>query len=399
MSGAQASRGFSTALFGQFFVLTRHFFHRFFQNDIVDFADQMKEKLIGGMAFLAILGVQVANTILLKYSFLEEEGPSWVDKCIFFWLFMLILGLITVVEWDVIFPDRRDYLNLMPLPIRLRTLFLAKSASFFLFIGLFSLAAYAPASFSFAYFLTRFRSTSFLFLFQYMGAHMAAGLAACIFIFFLLVFLQGLLMSLLSYRLYKRVSLIIRFALLTSLIFLLVVSVTASVSIPQSFPNFPAMKDAKAGFLNLFPPAWFVGLYEYLLGNRDAFFATMTRIALGAVLASILAFFGAAAVSYSRHLKKSLEERRSRVWPNRAKSLLARGFDAVFLRNPTERAVFHFFGQTISRNPIHKMRLFNYLAVSSGLCLIMLGTAQFMRGQTVPSNRSQTRLAAAIGSE
>ena len=376
------------ARFGQFSVLTRHFFHRFFQNDIVDFEDQMKEKVIGGMAFLAILGVQVSHTLLLKYLFLEEEGPSWVDKSFFLWIFMLLLGLITVVEWDVIFPDRRDYLNLMPLPVSMKTLFLAKSASFFLFVGLFSAAAHAPSSFAFGYFLTRFRSDSFLFLLRYMGAHLVAGSAASIFLFFFLVFLQGFLMCLLSYGLYRRIALVIRFVLLTAIIFLLIVSLTASVTIPQSFSNFPAMKEAQARFLYAFPPMWFVGLYECLLGNTDPFFAAQGRIALWAVLLSVLAFFGAGAISYARHLKKSQEVRRERGPLKRIKDIFSRIFDVVILRNQTQRAAFHFFGQTLWRSIPHKMRLFNYLAFASGLCLIMLGTAQFMRSQMIPSNRT-----------
>jgi hypothetical protein len=373
---------------GQFSILTRHFFDRFFQNDIVDFEDQMKEKVIGGMAFLAILGLQVANAILFKYQFLDEEGPSWVDKCYFLWVFMLLLGFITVVEWDVIFPDRRDYLNIIPLPVKVRTFFLAKSASFFLFIGIYSVAAHALASFSFGYFLTRFRSGSPLYILRYMAAHLIAGSAANVFLFFLCVFVQGLLMSLLSYGLYKRISLIIRFVLLTSIVFLLIVSFTASVSIPQSFSNFPPMKDAQDPFLYAFPPMWFTGLYEYLLGNREPFFVTLSRFALWAVLASVLAFFGAAAISYTRHLKKSLEVRRGRLNLNKVKDLLSRGFDAIFLRNPTQRAVFHFFGQTLARSTVHKMRLFNYLAVSSALALIMLSTTQLLRSHMTVSNRS-----------
>jgi len=159
-----------------------------------------------------------------------------VDKCYFLWVFMLLLGFLTVVEWDVIFPDRRDYINIVPLPVRVRTLFLAKSASFFLFIGIYSAAAHSLASFSFGYFLTRFRSGSPLFILRYMGAHLIAGSAANIFLFFLCVFIQGLLMSLLSYGLYRRISLLLRFVLSTSIVFLLIVSVSASVSIPSPSP-------------------------------------------------------------------------------------------------------------------------------------------------------------------
>jgi len=133
---------------------------------------------------------------------------------------------------------------------------------------------------------------------------------------------------------------------------------------------------------------WFTGLYEYLLGNPDAFFATLSRFALGAVLVSVLAFFGVATTSYARHLKKSLEVRRGRIKLQKVKDVLSRVFDAVALRNPTQRAVFHFFGQTLSRSTLHKMRLFNYLAVSSALALIMLGTTQLLRSRMTTSNRT-----------
>jgi hypothetical protein len=340
------------------------------------------------MAFLGILGVQVANAILFKYYFFDDEGPSWVDKCYFLWVFMLLLGFITVIEWDVIFPDRRDYLNIVPLPVPVRIFFLAKSASFFLFIGVYSIAAHALASFSFGYFLTRFRSGSPLFLLRYMAAHLVAGSAANVFLFFLCVFIQGLLMSLLSDGMYRRISLLIRFVLLTSIVFLLITSVTASVSILQPFYDFPAMKVAQDKFLYAFPPMWFTGLYEYLLGNRDPFFVTQSRLALWAVLASVLAFFVAAAVSYTRHLKKSLEVRRSRLNLTKVRDFLSRGIDAVILRNSTQRAVFHFFGQTLWRSTLYKMRLFNFLAVSSALALIMLSTTQLLRNHMTTSNRT-----------
>ena len=33
---------------------------------------------------------QPANSYLIKYAFMKEEGPSWVDKCFFLWFFMLL---------------------------------------------------------------------------------------------------------------------------------------------------------------------------------------------------------------------------------------------------------------------------------------------------------------------
>ncbi len=53
---------------------------------------------------------------------------------------MILMGFITVLEWDALFPDRRDYLILAPLPVRLPTLFTAKITALFLFLLVFTLA-------------------------------------------------------------------------------------------------------------------------------------------------------------------------------------------------------------------------------------------------------------------
>jgi CubicO group peptidase (beta-lactamase class C family) len=42
---------------------------------------------------------------------------------------MLVVGLFAVLSWDSTFPDRRDLMVLVPLPVRARTLFLAKVAA------------------------------------------------------------------------------------------------------------------------------------------------------------------------------------------------------------------------------------------------------------------------------
>jgi hypothetical protein len=372
----------------QFVILTRHFFGRFFQNDVVAFEDQAKEKVIAGLAFLAVLGVQISNSFLFKYAFMDEEGPSWVDKCFFIWFFMLLLGFLAVVEWDVIFPDRRDYLNITPLPVKIRTIFLAKSASFFLIIGLFSLAANIGASFVFGFYLSHYRSSSPLFILRYVAAHLLSATAASIFLFFLCALVQGLLMCLFGHGLYRNVSLLARFLLLTAFVFLLVFSVAGPLILPRTLPNLTWTGGAQNLLRWTFPPMWFTGLYERLLGNPDPFFATLARYALLSVLLPILGFFATALVSYNRHLKRSLEVTRSHGRLKKLGDSVSRGFDALFVREPTQRAIYHFFGQTLSRSSIHRTRLFSYLAVSSGLALILLASTQFLRSRLTVDSKT-----------
>ena len=64
---------------------------------------------------------------------------------------MIVMGFIMVFEWEALFPDRRDYQILTPLPIRFSTLFLAKAAALGIFLGIF--LRFSPGS-------TPFRSST-----------------------------------------------------------------------------------------------------------------------------------------------------------------------------------------------------------------------------------------------
>src|ERR1035438_5791326 len=60
-------------------------------------------------------------------------------RCFFISFSMIVMVFVVVFEWDALFPDRRDYQILTPLPVSLRTLFLAKAMAFGLFLGVFLL--------------------------------------------------------------------------------------------------------------------------------------------------------------------------------------------------------------------------------------------------------------------
>ena len=178
---------FSKGGFKQFMVLSRHFFLRLFQNDAIAFEDQMRERVIGVLALFAILSGHLANTVLFKYSLMEDMGTSWVEKSYILTFFMVLMGFIAILEWEVIFPDSRDYTNLMPLPIKVRTLFAAKFASLFLFVGMFTLAMNAVAVFVFFFYLPEWTSSSLLYGLWFMLAILSA-LLPLYFLCFLFLF-------------------------------------------------------------------------------------------------------------------------------------------------------------------------------------------------------------------
>jgi len=201
-----------------FLVLTRHFFNRLFQNDIFPFKEQLQEKLIALLAILAAMGGAIANSIFIKYMVaVPDYGKSGEERCYFLTLFMLVLAFAVVLEWDVVFLDKRDYSNLMPLPVRPQTVFFAKFTSFLVFIGLYTLAVNALAVFVVAIYLAQWKSKAIGAMLGYMLAHLLSAVAANFSVFFLIVLIQAMLLVLLSPAWFKRVSLLFRFVLLSEI--------------------------------------------------------------------------------------------------------------------------------------------------------------------------------------
>jgi len=356
--------------FGQFSILSWHFFGRLFQNETVDFEDQMKEKLYVALTLMAVFFAWASWLMLFKYHFVADIDRSWQEKNYIFTLMMLVFALITLLEWDILFPDRQDFLNLTPLPVRLRTVFAAKLASFVMFVGLFSVAMMSVSAVLFSMYLTEWRANSLVVAVRYVVSHILAGFAAALAVFFAFVFLQFLLLALLPRGIYKRVSLAARFLLIAGIVFVLLSFIAAPSVLGRSFHDLGDLKENGDMFMFRFPPLWFVGLYEVLLGTHDAVFIAEARSAGLAVLAAILAFAAASGLSYHRHLRKTLEVDKSGPAFFRVREGWRKALWATVLRTPEERTIYEFFADTLRSSSKHRIAFSYYLAV--GLAAILL---------------------------
>ena len=98
------------------------------------------------LTLLAMPGGFVSLLLLNKYgTFLQWlRGNTHVDPLLvalpdeyfFIVLSMTVTGAVAVWRWDAIFPDRRDYMNLVPLPISTRTIFFANLVAVLFLVGL-----------------------------------------------------------------------------------------------------------------------------------------------------------------------------------------------------------------------------------------------------------------------
>jgi hypothetical protein len=358
--------------FKQFLILTRHFFQRLFINDIVFFEESMQQKVIAIIAILAVFSGHLSTVLLTKYLWFKDENTSWVEKCYFLLFAMLVMGFVSALEWDIIFPDSRDYSNFMPLPLKVRTIFFSKFASFMLFICLFAAAIASVSTIVFWIHLPRWQSPTLIFSIRFVLTHIVTVFAACISVSFIFAFLIGILMVVLGRRIFNSISVYIRSLMMIALVFLMSFFLIELMDISRVFPSLPALKQGNSQFLYLFPPMWFAGLYETLLGNTDPFFQALANRAVPAIILPLVAFFMISAVGYKTYLKKTGEMKRRKTHLKTIKKGMEAGFNAVFLKNPIQRAVFYFFRNTIKKNNLHRMRLASYIVVAVGIVLILL---------------------------
>ncbi|MFC2165477.1 hypothetical protein ACFLT2_10845 [Acidobacteriota bacterium] len=355
-----------------FLVLTKHFYFRLFLNDVVFFEEQMKEKMIALMAIIAIFSVHLANSILYRYLIFPDTGTSWVEKSYFMSYLMVLMGIVTVLQWDILFVDHRDFSNLIVLPVKVRIFFASKFVSLCLFTGLFAVGANALSVTIFALYLPSWQSKSVLFALQYVLVHLLCSFASCFFIFFISILLIGILQNVLGYKWFHRVSLYIRAILIVAFVFLVILFFSETITVSHSMASFPELKDSNSSFFLFFPPMWFTGLYETLLGQTDPFFQRLAQIAVLALVIPTLIFFLSAAMSYKRYLRKMEEPKKRRLSFTGLRSIFNIVIGRTLLRNSVQRAVCVFFGKTLRKSMLHKMRLASFLAVAVGMMLVVL---------------------------
>jgi hypothetical protein len=381
----------------QFLVLTQHFIFRLFQNDMVAFGDQMREKIIGILALLTILCGHVSNAIMFRYALFPDAGHSWVEKCYVITFFMLLIGLIAVFEWDVIFPDARDYLNLIPLPVKIRILFLAKFTSLFLFVALFAVAINAISVFTFAFYLVKWQSQSLAYGLHFMGVHLVSTFGAVMFFFFFNVFIVGLFMNVLGIRLFQRLSVYFRSLFFTFYVFLLLIYLSGNSFLIPSFETFSAMKTHQALFFYVFPPMWFTGLYESLVGNPDLFFQAFVPLSIFALLATLGGIYVTMGLGYRRYMKHMAGAQVFPSYTSGIRAFFQFVLNSVFLRHPVQRAVFVFIARTLKQSMFHKVRLASFLAVAAGMILVQVLPQPEILRQSAVTNRTLLAIPLILG--
>lgn len=346
---------------GPFRLLFEIFRSRFLENETEGTFDANVYQVIGAIAipglFVALFVMPLFMTLAL-----QTPGPDvdWRIRGVrlFFPAYSFtVAGFATLFEWDVLFPDRRDFLILAPFPVRLRELFGAKFAA----LGVFILTLAGAVNFFPTVLLPLFSMAipkiGVTGIIRLTLTQIAATAGASLFAFFAVAALQGVLINVTTPATFRRISPAIQMCGMSLM-------VIALVTFPLYTLLLRPMTEAHTIWPWLFPPVWFTGLYDLLLPGGDASFALFGILGTTALALAIAVFAISWALGFRRHYRRVLE---SEDTSSRTPALSPIG---RFIRLPEERAIFEFSGRILGRSAKHRIFLATYLSVGVSFGLL-----------------------------
>jgi hypothetical protein len=354
------------------FELLRHFLLRFFDSELITTPGQATPAVIGTISIFMPWLVLMITPLKHKYAYLSGlASPNAylsavrADELWLVTLMMSMIGLLTAVKWQSVFPGLRDYRALAGLPLRPHQIFQAKLIALIIAatIAIFVLSLIPSVMFPM---ISGGRWALNSSLGVGIAVHAAVSAAGCYFFFFGLLALQGTLLVLLSRRIFERVTGAVQAVLVPLMLVFIVLSfsiepkVTATVLRPH--------------FASFLPPVWFLGLYQRMLGDHSPEMQMLATRAVGALIVAILLSLLTYAISYHRHRTVLVEG--LAVSPKKRRRHL-HVLDRFF-PDPPQQAVIAFMLKTLASSSQHRMILTAYAGFGVAVLLTaMVGLGTF----------------------
>ncbi|MGD1077811.1 MAG: hypothetical protein ABR881_05760 [Candidatus Sulfotelmatobacter sp.] len=326
------------------------------------------------LTLLALPGGFVSILLFEKYGTLLQwmRGATNIDpfasaipdEYFFITLSMAVTGAVAVWRWDTIFPDRRDYMNLVPLPISTRTIFFANLVAVLFLVGLIAIDVNAASSILFPL-VVGATQNAFLFFLRFAAVHALGVVVASAFSFFAVFSVLGFGMAVLPPRTFAKVSPYVRALVVVYLVTLL----CTSFALPDFLRRLPGSPPA---WTRLLPSCWFLGFCQSLRGHADPTLSALGSLAMPGFGAVIVIAFCVYAVGYQRHFVRIAEiSEGASIEYAAKKSWVSSWFDRWLLRTPFQKGCFHFVWKTLFRSESHRL----VLAGIGGLGLVLASQA------------------------
>lgn len=341
----------------QFRVLYRQFLFRMVDLEILS-PDGDVKRILGQFA-----GVLIWMSSLFMLGGFMVSGQNTGAAHFFIAITMLAVGLFAVLGWDATFPDRRDVLVLGPLPVRPRTLFLAKVASLGAALSLTVVAFNGPLSIPWALIHLVPPGSGILGPLRCYVVYWVAMFAAGAFTFCVLLTVQGLAGQL-PRRWFLRVSPVLQMGTFVALFW--------NFFFEPSVAN-PRLLDLaqSRGVLDWWPTYWFFGLFEALNGWPSPAFGPLALRALAGLALATCGAGTAFLLSYLRTIRKIVEE--PDIVPGTRGGTWLPPFG-----NAVNTAVVQFAVRSLMRSRQHRVILGFYMGL--GFAIVALFVRSDLRG-------------------
>ncbi len=315
------------------------------------------------LSLLALPGFLYSALLFEKYSTLllwmrgqhnfDPVTATIPDEYFLIVLSMVVTGAVAVWQWDNVFPDRRDYMNLAPLPISIRVIFLANLTAILCLASLLALDVNAASAVLYPLAASASQQ-SFSYFAQLATVHALAVVLASIFSFFAVLGAAGLLMTAVPYAAFRQISLYVRGLIVVLLVGLLV----TSFAVPPMIGRSPQL------FIRFLPPVWFLALSQLVHRTTNTAMAKLgwTAVkALGLVIAIAMGGYGA---SYRRRFVRTAEVAgTSPQLPGLHGSWTSGLLDSAVFRTPLQRAGQRFLFKTLLRSERHSVVLAGFVGM------------------------------------
>ncbi len=341
----------------QFHLLVRHFFERFFNNEMVSADGDAKTHFLQVVYAIALPGMVVALFLTpLYHAPLPRPFWSQVSDHYFYVLYSFVaVGAVSIFAWDLLFPDLIDVFVLTPLPVVNRRLFLARTAAAALFLGLFLVGSSALGSI----FFPLLSETPGLA--RHLVAHLLAVLGSGAFAAALFLSVQGMMVTVMGERLFRAISPFLQAVTIMMLLTILLLFPVSSQFL-QVLTKLPAAR--------YFPPFWFLGIYESFLAGSSSLpvFSGLAKTGCFAIAVAFALTILSYPIAYRRRMRYLVEGSEVFDTRNIAVVPINRLLHATLLRNAVQRGIYHFISCSLLRTQRHRV----YIAMYGGLGLALL---------------------------
>ncbi len=346
----------------QFRVLYRDFLSRMIDLELIAAGGDARRLIarIGGM--LGALSFMLAYLIVPRYltsghSRARLAELAWSDEEFLISTTIAVAGLCAVMAWNNVFPDRRDSLVLGLMPVRLRTMMVARIAAIATVLGSAIAVLNLCTGLSFPFALATGVSDAIGRVTSWWLVIAVSG----VFVFFGCVAVQGVASQLLPWRLFLRISGLMQLLVLFGVMALF-------------FLTPPLTQADPPGFI---PSFWFVGLLHKIRGDTTPVFAPLAARALAGLGITVPLALGTYILAWQRNVRRIVES--PEILPAihaRFGNYLAR----LIARRPFERAILLFTARTLARSRQHRLMLAIYGGF--GFALSLAFSTSFLEGRS-----------------